>query len=56
MPGQRSIFREEAFGVIKTLTRLVHTDPSIDIDRMNDYQAMYHKKSDVQCISFVHTN
>ena len=55
MPRYRSILREEALGAIKTLTRLVHSNPSVAIDRMNDYQAMYHEISDVQCISFVCT-
>ncbi len=55
MPRQMSILREEAFGAIKTLTRLAHTDPSVVIDRMNDYQAMYHEIFDAQHISFVST-
>ncbi len=50
----RQSFRR-AFGAIKTLTRLAHTNSSVDIDRMDDYQAMYHEKSDIQCLSFVHT-
>ncbi len=33
--------REEEFGVIKTLKRLDHTNPSVDIDGMNDYKATY---------------
>ena len=33
--------REE---VIKTLKRLDHTNPSVDIDEMNDYQATYTKR------------
>jgi hypothetical protein len=53
MPRQRLILREEAFGVIKTLTRLAHTNPSVAIDRMNDYQTMYHERFDAQLISFV---
>ena len=36
--------REEEFGVIKTLKRLDHTNPSVDIDGMNDYQATYNKR------------
>jgi hypothetical protein len=36
MPRKRSILSEEAFGAIKTLTRLEHTNPSIGIDRMDD--------------------
>jgi hypothetical protein len=51
----RSILRGEAFGVIKTRTRLALTNFLVDIDRMNDYQATYHEISDEQCISFVHT-
>ncbi len=38
-----SILREEAFGAIKTLTRLAHTNPSVGIDRNDDHQAMYMK-------------
>ncbi len=55
MPRQRSILGEEAFGLIKTLTRLKHTNPSVVIDRMDDYQATHHEISDAQCISFVST-
>jgi hypothetical protein len=55
MHRQRSILREEAFGAIKTLTRLAHTNPSVVIDRMNDYQAMYHEIFNAQRISFVRT-
>ncbi len=55
MPRQRSILGEEAFGLIKMLTRLKHTNPSVSIDTMDDYQAMHHEISDVQCISFVCT-
>ncbi len=55
MPRQRSTLGEEAFGAIKTLTRLAHTIFSVDIDRMDDYQAMYHEISNTQCLSFVHT-
>jgi hypothetical protein len=47
------VLSEEAFGVIKTLTRLAHTNPSVSIDRMNDYQVVHHEISDTQCISFV---
>ena len=36
--------REEELGAIKTLKRLDHTNPSVDIDGMNDYQATYNKK------------
>jgi hypothetical protein len=34
--------REEEFGAIKT-ERLDHTNASVDIDGMNDYQATYNK-------------
>ena len=53
MPRQRSILGEKAFGLIKTLTRLEHTNPSVSIDRMDDYPAMHHEISDAQGISFV---
>jgi hypothetical protein len=56
MPRKRSTLGEEAFGLIKTLTRLAHMNSSVDIGRMDDYQAMYHEISDTQCISFVQTN
>ncbi len=36
--------REEEFGAIKTLKRLDHTNPSVAIDGMNDYQATYNKR------------
>ncbi len=36
--------REEEFGVIKTLKRLDHTNPSVDVDGMNDYEATYNKR------------
>ncbi len=36
--------REEEFGLIKTLKRLDHTNPSVDIDGMNDYEATYNKR------------
>jgi hypothetical protein len=55
MPRQRSTLGEEAFGAIKTLTRIEHKNPSVVIDRMDDYQAMYHEISDKQYTSFVHT-
>ncbi len=41
---------EEAFGLIQTITRLERTNPSVDINRMDGYQAMHHEISDVQCI------
>ena len=50
-----SILEEEAFGLIKTLKRLERTNPSVVIDRMDDYHAMHNEISDVQCISFVCT-
>ena len=37
---------EEAFGVMKTLRRPKRTNLSVGIDRMDDYQAIYHKTSD----------
>ena len=48
-------FREKAFGLIQTLTRLERTNPSVSIDRMDDYPAMHHEISDAHCISFVST-
>ena len=53
MPRKRSILREEVFGAIKMLKRLEHTNPSVRINRMDDYLAIYHKTSDGQLISFV---
>jgi hypothetical protein len=41
--------------VIKTLTRLARTNPSVGIDRMDDYLATNHEISDAQGISFVRT-
>jgi hypothetical protein len=46
MPRKRSILREEASGAIKTLKRLERTNPSVRMDKMDDYQATYHKTSD----------
>jgi hypothetical protein len=40
----RSILREEAFGARKTLKRLDHMNPSVGIDRMDDYEAIYNKR------------
>ncbi len=54
MPRKRLVLREEAFRVIKTLKRLQRTNPSVRIDRLNDHQAIYHKTSDAQLISFVY--
>ncbi len=36
--------REEEFGAIMTLKRLDHTNPSVGIDGMNDYQATFNKR------------
>ncbi len=46
MPRKRSILSEEASGAIKTLKRLERTNPSVRMDRMDDYLAIYHKTSD----------
>ena len=54
MPRKRSILGEEASGAIKTLKRLEHTNPSVRMDRIDDYLSIYHKISDVQLISFVY--
>jgi hypothetical protein len=54
MPRTRLMLREEAFRAIKTLKRLEGTNSSVRIDRMDDYQAIYHKTSDAQLISFVY--
>ncbi len=54
MPRKRSILSEEAFGTIKTLKRLAHTNPSMRINRMDDYLAIYHKTYDAQLIFFVY--
>ncbi len=43
MPRKRSILSEEASGAIKTLKRLECTNSSVRIDRIDDYQAIYHK-------------
>ncbi len=37
---------EEASGAIKTLKRLERTNPSVRMDRMDHYLAIYHKTSD----------
>ena len=44
MARKRSILSEEASRAIKTLKRLERTNPSVDIDEMNDYQATYNKR------------
>ncbi len=46
--------REEEFGAIKTLKRLDHTNPSVGINGMNDYQATYNKRWQKQ--SFLSVN
>jgi hypothetical protein len=46
MPRKRSILSEEAAGAIKTLKRLERTNPSVRMDRMDDYLTIYHKTSD----------
>jgi hypothetical protein len=51
MARKRSIIREDAFGAIMTLERLEYTNPSVRIDRIDDYVAIYHKTSDAQPIS-----
>ncbi len=43
-PRWGSILREGGFGAIKTLKRLDHTNPSVGMDGMNDYQATYKKR------------
>ncbi len=54
MPRKRLILREEAFIAKKTLKRLESTNSSVRIDRIDDYQVIYHKTSDAQLISFVY--
>jgi hypothetical protein len=54
MPRKRLILREEAFRAIQTLKRLERTNPSVRMDKMDDYLAIYHKTSDAQLISFVY--
>jgi hypothetical protein len=46
MPRKRSVSRVEAPGAIKTLKRLERTNLSMRMDRIDDYQATYHKTSD----------
>ena len=46
MARKWSIFSEEASGAIKTLKRLERTNPSVRMDRMDDYLAFYHKTFD----------
>ena len=54
LPIKRLILREEAFREIKRLKRLERTNSLVRIDRMDNYQAIYHKTSDAQLISFVY--
>jgi hypothetical protein len=54
MPRKRLILREKAFRAIKTLKRLERTNPPVRINRMHDYQAIFHKTLDAQLISFVY--
>ena len=46
----------EEFGAIKTLKRLDHTNPSVGIDRMNDYQATVTYNKRWQNQSFLSVN
>ncbi len=46
--------REEEFGGIKTLKRLDHTNPSVGIDGMYDYQVTYNKRWQNQSFLSVH--
>jgi hypothetical protein len=46
MPRKMSILREGASEAIKTLKRLERTSPSVRMDRIDDYLAVYHKTSD----------
>jgi hypothetical protein len=48
------ILREEAFGARKKLKRLVHTNPSVSIDEIGDYQATYNKRWPNQSFLSVH--
>jgi hypothetical protein len=48
MPRKRSISREEAFGAIMMLKRLESTNPSVRMNSLDDYLAIYHKTSDAQ--------
>ncbi len=54
MSRKKSVLRDKAFGAIKMLKRLKHTNPSVRSDRMDDCLEMYHKISDAQPISFVY--
>jgi hypothetical protein len=46
--------REEEFRAIKTLKSLDHTNPSVDIDDMYDYQVTYNKRWQIQSFLSVH--
>jgi hypothetical protein len=48
------ILREEVFGARKTLKRLDHMNPSVGIDSMDDYQAIYNKRWQNQSSLIVH--
>ncbi len=48
------ILGEEAFGARKTLKMLDHTNPSVGIDGMDDYQPTYNKKWQNQSFLSVH--
>ncbi len=54
MAWKLSILKEEEFGAIKALTRLKSTNPSVRINRVDNYLSIYHKTSDAQLISFVY--
>jgi hypothetical protein len=54
MPEKRSILKEEVFGAIKMLKRLELINPSVRINRMDDYLSIYQKTYDAKLISFVH--
>ncbi len=48
------ILRQEEFGAIKALKRRDHTNPSVVIDGMSDYQATYNKRWQNQLFLSVH--
>jgi hypothetical protein len=41
--GRGQVYGRKSLRARKTLKRLDHTNPSVGIDRMNDYQATYNK-------------
>ncbi len=51
MPRKRLTLREDVFGAIMMLKRLECTNPSVRIDRMDDYLAIYYNTSDAQLIA-----